>query len=94
MTDTAVFMATNVPQIAVCPSSVQAPCLKPWQLPPVSYFKNNDPTARCASLMETHAARGSRSNLQKLLTFGLIRFEPDPFAALERVEAAKNQPAK
>jgi hypothetical protein len=64
--------------------------LMPWQLPP---FRAN-----LADLSQppgdASGRRESAELLQRLLRANLSPFEPDPLAALKRVEAAKNQPAK
>jgi hypothetical protein len=61
--------------------------LKPWQSPPCSSGPHNNvddfPGAGRAAAAQL---------LKRLLDAGLSRWEPDPIAALERVEAAK--PAK
>jgi len=43
---------------------------------------------------DLRGAREAAELLQRLLRAGLSKYEPDPVAALERVEAEKRQPAK
>ena len=64
--------------------------LQPWQSPPfrASLADLDQP------LGDPRGARESAELLKRLLDANLSPFEPDPLAALERVEATKNQPAK
>jgi hypothetical protein len=60
--------------------------LKPWEFPPIWI---DDISATLKEPPESKDRHRAAKLLQRLLAAGLSRYEPDPLAALERVEAER-----
>jgi hypothetical protein len=65
--------------------------LPPWQPRPYSI---NIATALREPFNAPHGRREGAELLKKLLALGLSRYEPDPMAAIARVEAGQRTAAK
>jgi hypothetical protein len=66
--------------------------LKPWQWPPC-WLRTDDAVERAlaAPALDPKGLRVAGDLVRRLLAAGLSRYEPDPIAALERIERKRRQ---